>query len=176
MKIALSGAHSQGKTTILNELIKNKWAQTYIRVQSPTRVLASEGFNINEKGDATTQTMIMIQHFKNVTIFNNNSIFDRCALDGLAYSLFFEKDLRDKNLFDLIKELFKQTIKQYDFIFYIEPELAVKSDGTRSTDNVFFTSVVSNFKSVIDEYNIPVIRIKGSVEQRIELIHKAINI
>lgn len=176
MKIALSGAHSQGKTTILNELIKLKWAQAFIRVQSPTRILASEGFNINENGDATTQAMIMLQHFKNVTIFNKNSIFDRCALDGLAYSLFFEKDLRNKNLFNLTEELFKQTIKQYDFIFYIEPELAIKDDGTRSTNNAFFTNVVNNFQQVIGEYDIPVIRIKGSIEQRIELINKAINI
>jgi hypothetical protein len=172
MKIALSGAHSQGKTTLLNLFVKKKYGQSFVRVPSPTRILSSEGFKINESGDASTQSMIMIQHFKNVISYNSFSIFDRCALDGLAYSLFFENKLKDSNLYNLVQELFITTIHRYDYIFYIEPELGIADDGVRSDSSLFFNNVVSNFEKIITDYNLNVIRVRGTVEQRLDLIAK----
>lgn len=176
MKIALSGAHSQGKTTLLNELVKDGRMQGYACVPSPTRILAAEGFSINESGNAKTQSMIMVQHFKNVTTFNLNALYDRCALDGLAYSMFFEKDLRDNKLWDIAVSVFEYTINQYDYIFYIEPELSLKDDGTRSVDYNFFNTVVNNFENIIKIYNLNVVRVKGTVQQRVDLIMKTINL
>ena len=66
MKIALSGLHSQGKTTLLNELNKVDLFKHFTKIPSPTRILQSEGFKINENGDETTQACIMMQHLKNV--------------------------------------------------------------------------------------------------------------
>lgn len=174
MKIALSGLHSQGKTTLLNELDKINLFKDYVKVPSPTRILQQEGFKINECGDESTQLCIMMQHLKNVLQFNSYSIFDRCALDGYAYGLVFRKKIIDRQLFNVFKELFYTTIKQYDYIFYIEPELEIINDNTRSLDINFFNEVKDNFECTIRDNNIPVRRVRGSIQERVDFIKKTI--
>ena len=174
MKIALSGLHSQGKTTLLNIFDTNQTFKDYYKVPSPTRILQSEGFVINESGDEITQTLIMMQHYKNVVKCGTKAFFDRCTLDGLAYSLFFEEKLKDKKVYNLIVDLFKLTIQNYDVIFYIEPELELQNDNTRSLDRVFFDNVKQNFEDVIAEYKIDVKRVKGTIQERVDFIQKFI--
>lgn len=174
MKIALSGLHSQGKTTLLNSLTDVDQFKTFTKVSSPTRTLQQEGFTINEQGNETTQTLIMMQHYKNVVLHNKNAIFDRCALDGIAYGLFFSKQIHQNNLNKLHEELFLNTIKHYDIIFYIEPELELKDDNTRSLDINFFNNVKLNFENVIQTYNLNVLRVKGSIQERVDFICNAV--
>jgi nicotinamide riboside kinase len=174
MKIALAGAHSQGKTTILNELKKNPKYAHFKFIDSPTRQLMAEGNFINESGNANTQLLIMMQHFKNTCC--NDAVFDRCAIDGLAYSLYFWDDIIKNKLANTFIELFNHTLKQYDVIFYIKPELALIDDGTRSQDINFFNAIVNNFNNVLTEYNVNYIELQGSVEERVDLIHNAVNI
>lgn len=176
MKIALSGLHSQGKTTLLNELVKLDKFKYFTKVSSPTRLLQKEGFTINEHGDEVTQTCIMMQHLKNVLQYNKNAIFDRCALDGYAYGLVFRKKLINERLFHVFNELFYTTMKHYDFIFYIEPELEVVNDSTRSLDINFFNTVKSNFEDVILKHNINVKRVKGTIQERVDFITRTLNI
>ena len=174
MKIALSGLHSQGKTTLLNIFDNNQIFKDYYKVPSPTRILQSEGFVINESGDEVTQTLIMMQHYKNAAKCGTRAFFDRCTLDGLAYSLFFKEKLKDKKVYSLIVDLFKLTIQSYDVIFYIEPELELQNDNTRSLDRVFFDNVKQNFEDVIAEYKIDVKRVKGTIQERVDFIQKFI--
>lgn len=176
MKIALSGLHSQGKTTLLNELNKVDLFKHFTKIPSPTRILQSEGFKINENGDETTQACIMMQHLKNVLQFNNNAIFDRCALDGYAYGLVFKESLMREDLFQVFNELFHTTMKHYDVIFYVEPELELVNDSTRSLDVNFFNEVKDNFEFAIKHYNVNVKRVKGSIQERVDFIKKTINI
>lgn len=176
MKIALSGLHSQGKTTLLNALHEVEELASFTRVPSPTRILQSEGFSINESGNEITQTCIMMQHLKNVLQYSSNAIFDRCALDGIAYSNFFNGSIVKENLNELFLELFKNTINRYDVIFYIEPELKLEDDNVRSLDENFFNNVKANFENIITQYNVDVVRLKGSVQERVDLIKKTIKI
>jgi len=176
MKIAISGLGSQGKTTLLNALSSTEEFKNFKTAPSPTRIIQSEGFSINEKGTNETQMLIMMQHLKNVLLFTENTIFDRCALDGIAYSLYVTRNTTSKSFESLLYSLFEETIKQYDYIFYIEPELALVEDGTRSTDLDFFNGVKECFEQSIAKFNLPVIRIKGTVEERVELMLKTIKI
>jgi len=174
MKIALSGAHGQGKTTLLNELKKDIRYKHFNFINSPTRQLMSEGNIINESGNANTQLLIMMQHFKNTCC--DDAVFDRCVIDGLAYSLYFWSEISKNQLSNTFIELFNHTIKQYDVIFYIKPELILTDDGTRSQDIKFFNSVVNNFNNVLKEYNIKYTELKGTVKERVDLIHRVVNI
>jgi uncharacterized protein YutD len=57
-------------------------------------------------------------------------------------------------------------IDSYDIIFYVEPELPLIEDGQRTVDKLFFDNVVQSFDCIIKSYAIPVIRLKGSIDDR----------
>jgi nicotinamide riboside kinase len=162
MKIAISGAHSQGKTSILNYLQDHGVLADYKFMTSLTRGLQESGYNINEDGDEVTQLAIMAKHFQRLRE-DGNIIYDRCALDGYAYSMSLVKDLR---VLDIIRDMFLVMVDEYDIIFYVEPELPLVEDGQRTIDKLFFESVVQSFDCIIKSYAIPVIKLKGSIDDR----------
>lgn len=176
MRIAISGCSSQGKTTLMNALFEVDEFKHFKKVSSPTRILQQEGFSINEEGNEKTQLLIMMQHFKNVLQYQENSFFDRCALDGLAYSMFFYDKIKISGFEKLLINLFEHTIKQYSIIFYIVPELPIIDDNTRSLNMHFFNSTKDYFNTIISRYNIPVIYLQGTVKERVEIVKKYANI
>ena len=170
MKIAISGAHSQGKTTLVKYLQELGKLSEYKFKTSLTRGLQESGFNINEDGDEVTQLAVMTKHFQYLNELGD-IVYDRCALDGYAYSMSLVKDLR---VLDIIRDLFLLMIDRYDIIFYVEPELPLIEDGQRTINKDFFNCVVQSFDSIIKSYAVPVIRLSGSVEERARQVHLAI--
>ena len=102
MKIAISGAHSQGKTTLVNALQESGLLSGYTFKTSLTRGMQEAGYNINEDGDEVTQLAIMVKHFQRLSE-EGNIVYDRCALDGYAYSMALPVRLK---VLDVIRDLF----------------------------------------------------------------------
>jgi len=171
MKIAISGLHSQGKTTLINALKQTDTFKGFSFRDSPTRALMGDHL-INESGTQNTQVSIMFNHYLNH--IGKNIILDRCALDGLAYTEYF-KDQFDYDVYGSMQLLGLYLLDQYDYIFYIKPELPLKEDGVRSTGKEFFESVKSNFENIILKYDVPVITVSGTVEQRLQTILNTYN-
>jgi nicotinamide riboside kinase len=169
MKIAISGGASQGKSTLVDVLRRELVFKDYKFETNLTRDLSCKGIPINESGTALTQLHVMLKHYERLVVGGENVILDRCALDGLAYSKYFF-NIIEKQIQNALVLLFENMITQYDYIFYIVPELALVNDGQRSTDVEFFTTVNEHFESVISTYKVPVIRIRGTVEERIQII------
>ena len=65
MNIAISGLHSQGKTTLIEQLKKSPLLSEYKFAESPTRAL-SKLYPINEFGNQHTQLFIMMGHYANL--------------------------------------------------------------------------------------------------------------
>jgi len=168
MKIAISGGASQGKSTLVDILSKDDKFKDYSFTTNLTRSLQGMGIPINELGTSVTQLYVMTKHYEFLSI-QGNVLYDRCALDGLAYSMYFFNDI-EQPLRNVIVKLFEIMIPRYDRIFYIEPELPLVEDGQRSINKEFFSVVNKNFETVIKDYKINVIRIKGSIQERINLI------
>jgi len=162
MKIAISGAHSQGKTTLVKYLQDINILTNFKFKTSLTRGMQKAGYNINEDGDDVTQLAIMTKHLQRLNE-KGDTIYDRCALDGYAYSMALIKDLK---VLDIIRDLFLVMIDRYDIIFYVEPELPLVEDGQRTVNKDFFDSVVQSFDNIIKSYRVPVVRLSGSVEER----------
>ena len=91
MKIAISGAHSQGKTTLVKYLQDINVLTDFKFKTSLTRGMQKAGYDINEDGDEVTQLAIMTKHLQRLNE-KGNIIYDRCALDGYAYSMSLVKD------------------------------------------------------------------------------------
>jgi nicotinamide riboside kinase len=168
MKIAISGGASQGKSTIVNMLKEDSMFQEYNFCTNLTRNLSQQGIPINEGATGITQLHVMLKHFERLYMYEN-AVLDRCALDGLAYSMYFF-DKIEKPVREAIIKLFEAMIVKYDKIFYIPPELPLIEDGERSVDRNFFNGVNKNFEAVIRDYSVDVIRISGTVTERIKQI------
>lgn len=166
MKIAISGLHGQGKTTLINALKPLAEFKDYTFKDSPTRALIGH-HNINENGSQDTQMCIMAEHYKNQLC--SNVILDRCALDGMAYTKYFEPQIT-LSLFDSMNSLYHYLIQQYDILFYIEPELPLVNDGVRSANIPFFEAVKLNFEYLIKDHKIKITSVSGSVEQRVKKV------
>ena len=172
MKIAISGAHCTGKTTLVNALKDSGKYTDFIFRSNLLRGLKDMGIPINENGNTVTQLYVMTKFYEFAHV-PGDAILDRCALDGLSYTMYFYDEM-NKEMQTVFQKLFEQTIHKYDAICYVEPELPLIDDGVRSIDRNFYDTVVMNFESLINSYEIPVHRISGTVEQRVKQVSKII--
>ena len=174
MKIAFTGAQSTGKTTLLNRLKHDPMFNLEFEfIDEITRRMTKKGLKINEGGDDMTQLLIMNSHIKNSLI--DNVIMDRCALDGLVYTDWMSRKGKVQEwVLQYAGNVFKMLIARYDYIFYLTPEFEIEDDGVRSTDIDFRNEIVDLFDHYIKEYKIPVIKLTGTVEQRLNKIKETI--
>jgi nicotinamide riboside kinase len=173
MRIGISGAQCTGKTTLLNALRSEDMFKKYNICTEVTRTVASYGLPINEDGNDITQTLIMNQHIVN-WFMNSKMLTDRTVLDGYVYSIYLlETGNIKRQTLNYAREVFNKLIKKYDVLFYIAPEFELEEDGVRSVGVHFRNRIVNLFDSVIVDENVNVVKISGSVRERVE---KVVNI
>ncbi len=175
-KVAICGAHSQGKTTLVNALKNEAYLTSTCHFSfrtNLTRNLKDLNIPINEDGTTLTQYLIMARHLEYV-FTSGNWIMDRGALDGIAYtSYFYQKGKVKKEIYEAAVEIYSECIKLYDKIFYVVPELELKNDGIRSVDLDFFKGVVEQFDFYNRHVSMPSDKFKfvmGSVEERVNTV------
>ena len=174
MKIAFTGAQSTGKTTLLNRLKHDPMFNLDFDFRDEiTRRMQKKGLSINEGGSDITQLLIMNSHIKNSLI--DNVIMDRCALDGLVYTDWMYDNKKVSHwVREYAENVFNLLIDRYDHIFYLVPEFSLEDDGIRSTNLKFRDDIVDLFDHYIKEYKIPVTKLTGTVEQRLNKIKETI--
>ena len=173
MKISFTGTHSTGKTTLLNALKISPGYGEFVFHDEITRKVQAQGININENGNNLTQLLILDTHIRN--LLSPKFIADRCILDGVVYTEWLYNNYKvDEWVYSYSKNLFKYLIPQYDVLFYLVPEFDIVDDGIRSTNNSFQTEIHSIFKKYIDIFNIPVVQITGTIDNRLEQVNNYI--
>lgn len=173
MRIALTGTHSTGKTSILEELRKEIFFNNYIFINEITRSLLKKGLTINENGNDATQVEIIRCHLNNLQYIN--SVMDRCFLDGIVYTHYlYNHGKLQEETFNNALTLFEKHIECYDFLFYFEPEFPIKDDGIRSTSISFQEEIASLFQNYIKKYSLIIYPVCGTIADRKNLILKTI--
>lgn len=172
MLIAFSGAQCSGKTTLINLLKENEKLKNFDITEKEIRNLTNKGFEINEEGDSQTQLQVMNIHLNNI-LSNKNKILDRCMLDCFCYTQYlYEKGKIERFIYELIKKAFTEVIySKYSIIFYTKPDFKFIEDGVRSNKNNFRNKMDEIFEELIKKYDVPVIRLEGSIEKRIKIIN-----
>ncbi len=174
MRIGITGAHSVGKTTLLNALRSELLFKDFAICNEVTREVKEMGFDINESGNDQTQLMIMQKHIVNI-FMNDNMVTDRIALDCLVYSTYLNmKGKISNNTMTKIKHMYNRIMPHYDYIFYIRPEFDIVDDGVRSIDVSFRDGVVDLFEGYISESKLKVYPLTGSVRNRVDTLMKTI--
>lgn len=173
MRIGIAGAHSVGKTTLLNALRSEPCFKEYQICDEVTRQVRALGVDINEAGTDTTQRLIMMKHLENVFL-NKDMITDRTALDCLVYTRYLWRNQRvTTETMNHINNMFGKMWHMYDVVFYIQPEFEIVADGVRSVDNIFRDNICTEFNSAIAELQLHKDNfhyISGSVVNRVNQV------
>lgn len=174
MKIGISGAQSVGKTTLLNALRSEKCFKDYAIRNEVTRNVKALGVQINESGSDISQQLIMKEHIYNLVMFDN-MITDRTALDGIVYTHWLRVNGKVSNeCMQQCNDVFQKIINMYDYMFYIRPEFPIEDDGVRSSSQQWQDEIVHFFDKYIQECDLKVINVSGSVRERVNTILKTI--
>lgn len=173
MNIAITGPHSQGKSTLCSDLIIRPEFRKFTVLGNITRGIKDRGIEINEGGSDFSQSLVISKHIEHF-FFKNNVILDRCMLDGMVYTevLYRYNKQISEPVYYYARHVFEQLVLKlgYDVMFYIDPTLPIVTDNVRSTKLDFFNQVKEVFEQYIKEYNINVIHISGDRDHRVESI------
>ncbi len=172
MKIAITGAHSTGKSTLVDALSQDTaLKKRYIFRGNITRSIRESGISINEAGSESSQLLVLAKHLEHYV--PENIILDRCALDGLVYTAYlFERGMVSRDILRIAEAIFENL--KYDLIFYLTPEFEIVDDKVRSTDLTFRDRVAELFDEYIDSYKLNVIHLTGSIEERVTQFKSAL--
>lgn len=165
MKIAITGAQSTGKSTLLQYLKKDVDLTGFEFIEELTRQIAAKGININEEGSNFSQIFTVTIHAEN--IIKKHFISDRCALDGLVYTRWlYDNELVDKWMLDYAIGVASEVLPRYDIIYYLPPEIPIEDDGVRSADVKFRDEIVKLFEEYIQHFNLQPTTLTGTVAER----------
>lgn len=195
MKILITGTSCVGKTTFINDFLK-QWPMYKAPKRSYRQVAKKEAIKLNREGDVEGQRAIQKILFDQIEETKNEKyvIYDRGPLDNLVYSIWLNAK-KLGNVDDLFIEQsiakVKRIVSTYDIIFFIpilrDYPVDVVEDEQRDTNPEFRTEVDNLFKGIIETYHkgkdtfFPkedcpaIIEIFGTPEQRIEMAKLYIN-
>lgn len=191
MRIAVVGSACQGKTTLINDFLKN-WPCYSRSNESYRKLLKNEKIKINKEVDQDGQWKILNCLIDDIqkTEKSDKIIFDRCPLDNLIYSLWAEEKQSSDIDKDFIKKcipLVQESMKAIDIVFFLPitkvAPVPIEEKKNREIDQDFIKEVDNIFKAIA--YNLyrtgscpflasddrpPIIEIFGNPEERIEMI------
>ncbi len=178
MVISFTGAQSTGKSTLLKRCKRRKKFKGYNFEPEVTRwVKKTYGLAINEEGDEITQLAILNRHLHNYLNYRGKDvILDRCILDGLIYTMYqYHTKKVSIEVYSYAELLFQKLIDKIDVIFYTEPDIELVDDGERSVDVEFRDTIINLFEEDITHFNLNVVRLSGSVDNRMKTIYNIVD-
>lgn len=167
MKIAICGTHCSGKSTLV-DYISDKLNLEKIKEVA--------GKFPEEKRKLLTIQLQILQSQINEELSRKNFISDRSVIDNCAYLHFHAKRLGIDFFHDKIKSHIKNylSINPYDLIIFVDEYFPLEDNGIRNLDvnqqKYIFDYLKQNIFSVSKKFNIDLICVKGTTEDRYEMV------
>lgn len=150
MKIAITGTHGTGKTTLSYNLAAyyKSIGKSVKIIQEVTR---SCPFPINQKMTIEAAKWIYLEHAKKELEACKNQVIigDRSVFDSFAYSEYFQ--FNDDEQLIKLKNLALQELDNYDLLIFVRPDMPIQADGIRSNDLEFQSGVDKMFEKNLKE-------------------------
>lgn len=160
MRIAFIGPQNSGKSTLIEEFIK-QWPM-YKRPEKTYRDLIKEKkLPINKHGTPESQKEILNALVDEVQLAaasgEKHLVFDRCVVDNIAYTLWhYAKETSGFTSEFVIdsKTISAIGLKYLDVIFYVpsRKEIPIHEKENRDTDEVFREEINNIFESLVLSY------------------------
>ena len=167
--IILIGSHGTGKTTLLEELEK-----------ITNQFVISDGYGrpVREAGDklglSQYQRQVIIntltKHRWNKEIRQKNYVCTRSIIDEWVYCKAFGHD----DLLEERKQIFRDSNFGANKYFYIPVEFPLEEDGIRYSGAALQKQCDDLMVEWIKEFNLEVVELRGSVEERLQTLLKHI--
>lgn len=160
MKIAIIGAHCTGKTTLVENFIK-EWPMYKRPEKSYRDIIKEKKISLNKNATRESQKTILDALIDEAQLAagsgNEFLIFDRCPVDNIAYTLWhYAKETEGFNSEFVIdsKTVAALSLKPIDLIFYtpLRKEIPMVSKENRETDEIFREEIDNLFNSLVDSY------------------------
>lgn len=160
MRIAISGAHCTGKSTLIDEFIK-QWPM-YKRPEKTYRdIIKEKKLDINMSGNKESQRAILNALVDEAqaasTSDQKHIIFDRCPVDNIVYTLWhYAKDTEGftPEFVMTCKDIAALSLKHYDLIFYVpaRKEIPITPREGRELDESYREEIDNIFESLVNSY------------------------
>lgn len=177
-KIALTGAHGVGKTTLANavrEALGVKGYPVQLAPELPREICGivgnpeffRQGENTLAKQMALLYGQVQLEYTMGIVPPRELILTDRTLADHWAYTVhFFRGELEKQDLFRVLETMIAQYLSTYSLIGYVPIEFAPLDDGIRESDAPFQAAIDRLIKKFMDDHSIPYITVSGTVEQR----------
>ena len=173
MKIGFAGTVSVGKSTLVKALAELEQFKEYHVATERSKYLRDQGISLND--DSTTKGQFVFAAERSLELMHDNLLTDRTIYDVCAFTL-SAKSISYNDKIKLI-ESFITIRNDYDLVVYVSPDgVDIEDNGIRTTDAEYRMKIDFAIRGLLKEYPpVKLIEIKGSTEERINLILSQIN-
>ncbi|MCP9835648.1 MULTISPECIES: AAA family ATPase [unclassified Cyanobium] len=194
MRIAISGSHSLGKSTVVNDWVASQ--PGFRREEEPYRALGLFGPYEIKFREASTRLQNGIQLYYNISRIHryasrsDDVIFDRAPVDYLAYSQYTANqattDIDDAFVASMVPAV-RESLDHLDILAFVPKSetwpVAMEEDGIRPVDHAYRDDVDAIFKEIYRDGRFDVmpqeqaprlIDLIGPAEQRLDQLKNAI--
>lgn len=160
MRIAISGASNQGKSTLISDFLKT-WQNYKTESKTYREILKEQKLPHSKKTTKDIQWKILNLMVEELQRYKKNDyvIFDRCPLDNIIYSLWAcekKQGKIDEKFISKCIPVVKESLKHLDIIFFLPitkvSPVEIKDNGARETDTVYINEIDALFKSLNAQY------------------------
>jgi len=160
VKIAISGAHGTGKTTLAGA-----FAARYALTELPTpgRLMAAQGLPVNQDATVTSQALAWFIQV-NLEESSTNWVSMRSLIDIWAYTALAAERHEPTRLERAIADEMQRATKamavgRYDLLFYLPPRIPLVADDVRSSDPAFQAAVDARIRECLAEWRVPYLEV-----------------
>jgi predicted ATPase len=170
MRIAISGTHFSGKSTLVEAL--SEALPQYTTVEEPYHRLQEEGYEFAELPSLEDFELQLERSIENLDESDPNVIFDRCPADLLGYLL----SHTDAEAFELEKWLprVRTAVRKLDLVVFIPIEEPDRIVLPLSQDAAYRRRVDEKLKEILldnsFDLEVDVLEITGSPQTRVERV------
>jgi predicted ATPase len=170
MRIAISGTHSSGKSTLV-EALSEAFPQ-YTTVDEPYYLLQEDGFEFAELPTIEDFELQLERSIENLDDGSPNVIFDRCPADILGYLLVHA----NVDAFDLDAWMprVRTAMSTLDLIVFLPIEVPDRIGLPLSQDTAYRQLVDDKLKEIIVEdsfgFEIAVLEVAGNIRTRMDRV------
>ena len=170
MRIAISGTHFSGKSTLVEAL--SEALPQYTTVEEPYYLLQEEGYEFAELPSIEDFELQLERSIENLDEGDPNVIFDRCPADILGYLL----SHIDAEAFDLEKWLprVRTAVRKLDLVVFLPIEEPDRIVLPLSQDAAYRRRVDEKLKEILldnsFDLEVDVLEVTGSPQMRVEQV------
>jgi nicotinamide riboside kinase len=174
IRVAISGSHSTGKSTLLKALAEKLAAQGK-RVGvglEPIRAVAKRQRNSSDQRNVYVN--LLAEHFRRLNVADLDlALYDRSLFDFRTY---LKLDAPGETaLIELTDELLPRYAAEFDLFLYMPLEIPLTPDGHRPTDEGYRRKVDAELRSLMAKAGVQIVEISGDVDARVAQALKAID-